>query len=160
MKHLFLTISIVLLGLPMLAQEVSFPSAVVAEGGSTLDSKSVSFSRWRIGQVHVLTFPDEDPIKVRTKDTDMFEPYWNVSVYPNPVEDFLYLEFKLPETKEFLLKITDVAGRVVFTQEARPFINGSIVELNMSGYSPALYLLQIFSPDKKSQQVYRIQKIN
>ena len=150
---------IVILGLPMLAQEVSFPSAVVAAGGSTLDSKSVSFSRWRIGQVHVLTFPDEDPIKKKTKDTDMFEPYWNVSVYPNPVKDFLYLEFKLPESKELFLKITDVSGRVIFIQEARTFINGSIVNLNMLRYKPALYLLQISSLDLKSQKIYRIQKV-
>jgi hypothetical protein len=160
MKKLLLTILIVIMGFSIFAQEVQFPSAILSAGGNYDDGSFTRLSRWRIGQIHVITLPEKVSTKVNDETHDLSKQNWIVSVYPNPVEDFLYLEFKLPETKEFLLKITDVAGRVVFTQEARPFINGSIVELNMSGYSPALYLLQISSHDKKSQQVYRIQKIN
>ena len=143
---------IVILGLPMLAQDISFPSAIVSAGGSTGDENPVNLSRWRIGQVHVLTIP----IDQSTRENDLD---WNVTVFPNPVHDFLQLEFELPETRDLFLKVTDIAGRVIFIQEARPFITGSISELNMSKYPPALYLLQISSPDLKSQRVLRIQKL-
>lgn len=143
---------IVFLGLPMLAQDLNFPSAIVSAGGSTKDGNPVNFSGWRIGQVHVLTLPiDQSEI-----DTNLD---WNVSAYPNPVKDFLQLEFELPESRELFLKMTDASGRVIFIQEARPFINGSISELNLSSCPPALYLLQISSSDLKSQRVLRIQKL-
>lgn len=155
MKKVLLMMLIIILGLPLLAQEISFPSTVVAAGGSSADGNSVSFSRWRIGQIHVLSLPDEVTMKEKIMDMD-----WNVTVYPNPVEDVLYLEFELPESKELFLKITDIAGRVLFIQEARPFvIGGSTVELDMFNYYPALYMLQISSPDLTSQKVYRIQKL-
>ena len=83
---------------------------------------------------------------------------WNVSVYPNPVKDFLHLEFEIPE-EELCIKIIDVSGRILFIQEARTFINGSTDEIDMSAYEPALYLLQIYSPDLKTHKVYRIQKL-
>ncbi len=143
---------IVILGLPMLAQDISFPSAIVSAGGSTGDGNPVNLSRWRIGQVHVLTIP----IDQTTMDNDLD---WNVIAYPNPVKDLLQLEFELPETRDLFLKVTDASGRVIFIQEARPFINGFISELDMSKYPSALYLLQISSSDLKSQRVLRIQKL-
>lgn len=154
---MLLTILVAILGLPMLAQEVRFPSAIISAGGSS-DGSSVSLSRWRLGQVHVITLPNDVKIKNKSQD-DLLAQNWNVSIYPNPVEDFLYLEFELQEAKELFIKITDVSGRIILIQEAQPFVNGSSVELNFSRYIPALYLLQISSPDLKSQKVYRIQKL-
>lgn len=152
MKKNLLAALVVILGLPVLAQEISFPSALIAAGGSTLDGKTVSFSRWRIGQVHVLTIPSYESAVIDDLD-------WSVSGYPNPVENILHLEFELPETRDLFLKVTDASGRVVFLQESRPFIDGFITELDMSKYPPALYLLQVSSPDLKSQRILRIQKL-
>ena len=156
MKHLFFTIAIVLLGLAVFAQEVQFPSAIIsAGGGGSIEDNSISFSRWRIGQVHVITLPDD----LQFNNPDELNQDWNVSIFPNPAEDFLYLEFEVPEEKELCIKITDISGRVLFIQEARTFINGSTDEIDMSRYVPALYLLQISSPDLKSQKIYRVQKL-
>lgn len=149
-----LTILIVILGLPMLAQDIHFPPAIVAAGGSS-EGGSVALSRWRLAPIHVITLPDA---KYKEKDL-ISDADWLVSIYPNPVEDFLYLEFQLPEQREFVLKITDMAGRIMFIQDPQTYINGSINELNVSSYTPAFYLLQISSSDLKSQQVYRIQKL-
>ena len=111
MKKLLLAILIVIIGFPMFAQEVRFPSAVLSAGGNYEYESSIGLSRWRIGQIHVITLPEELSTRVNDEIQDLSKQNWIVSVYPNPVEDFLYLEFKLPETKEFLLKITDAAGR-------------------------------------------------
>ncbi|MFO7672061.1 MAG: T9SS type A sorting domain-containing protein [Bacteroidales bacterium] len=157
MKKVLLTILVVFIGLPMFAQEVRFPSAIVSAGGGS-NGSSVNLSRWRLGQVHVVTLSEDVKIKDKSKE-DLLTLDWNVTVYPNPVEDLLYLEFELPESKDLFLRITDVVGRVIFIQEARIFINGSHVELNMSNYLPASYLLQITSSDLLSQKVYCIQKL-
>ena len=158
MKHLFLTIAIVLLGLPMVAQEVHFPSSIVAAGGSS-EGSSVNLSRWRLAPVHVFTLKGDNKVKSDLKSQALPVQDWNVSIYPNPVEDFLYLDFELQEQKELLLKITDFTGRIMFIQEARTFLNGSTIELNISHYSPGLYLLQVASPDLSSQKVFNIIKL-
>jgi len=153
MKRFMLTISIVFLGLPMLAQDIHFPPAIIAAGGSS-EGGSVTLSRWRLAPIHVITLTDN-----KFKGKDMIrDADWSVNVYPNPVEDFLYLEFQLPEQRDFILKITDVAGRIIFIQEARTFIDGSTSEFDLSSYAPALYILQISSPDLTSQRVYQFHK--
>ena len=139
----------------MFGQEVRFPSAIVSAGGNSGQSTTVNLSRWRLNPVHIVTFPDA---KFKEKDL-VCEADWSVTIYPNPVEDYLYLEFELPEQREFVLKITDMAGRILFIQEPRPFINGSTVEINLLGYIPALYLLQVSSSDLKTQKVLRFQKL-
>jgi hypothetical protein len=154
MKSFLLTTLIVILGLPMLAQDIHFPPVIVAAGGSSGGS-SATLTRWRLAPIHVISLPDiKSKEKVLTSDVD-----WSVSIYPNPVKNTLNLEFVLPESKELLIRITDVAGRVVYIQESRSFNNGSIVELNLSEYTPTLYLLQISPPDLSSQKIFRIQKI-
>lgn len=147
-----------MVGLTVFGQEVRFPPAIVSAGGST-DGSAITQSRWRLAPVHVIIFNVEDKVKSDLKSLALPSEDWNVSIYPNPVGDYLYLEFELPEEKEFILKISDVVGRIIFVQEARTYINGSIEELNMSNYSPALYLLHIFSSDLTSSQVYRMQKL-
>jgi hypothetical protein len=158
MKKLLPTILVVIFGLPLLAQEVRFPPSILSAGGSSVSS-TVSSSRWRLSQVHIITLPEEVQNEKESNDEILTVQDWNVNIYPNPVEDFLFLDFELPESREFLIKITDVSGRVVFLQEPLPFINGANIELNLSGYVPALYLLQVLSPDLKSQMTFRIQKI-
>ena len=143
----------------MFAQEVQFPAAIVSAGGSS-NGSSVNQSRWRLAAVHVITLNDDIKVKTKLKNQALPALDWNVSIYPNPVEDFLHLEFEVPEEGvDLFIKITDISGRVVFIQEARPYVNGSNIELNVSGYLPALYLLQISPPDLSSQKVFRIQKI-
>ena len=54
----------------MLAQEVQFPSAIVSAGGSS-DGSSVSLSRWRIRQVHVITLHYDVTMKDKLKDFEL-----------------------------------------------------------------------------------------
>ncbi len=87
---------IVILGLPVLAQDISFPSAIVSAGGGTGDGNPVNLSRWRIGQVHILSIPSSESALETNLD-------WNITAYPNPVHDFLQLEFELPDTRDLIL---------------------------------------------------------
>lgn len=151
MKKFLLTILVVVVGLPVFGQDIQFPSSIVAAGGSS-EGSPVNLSRWRLAPIHVITVPQSTDYL--NEDAD-----WKVSVYPVPTEDHLYLQFELPEQRELCLQITDLTGRIMFVQEPRTYLNGSIVELNVSHYSPELYLLKISSPDLATEQVYRFQKI-
>ena len=158
MKHFLLTIIIVFLGITVFAQEVRFPPAVVSAGGSTSGS-AANLSRWRLAPIHVITFKGDEKIKSDLKSQSITVQDWDISIYPNPAADYLNLEFTLPEQKEFILKLTDFTGRIMFSQAARPFLNGSTLELNISDYSSGIYLLQIASPDQSIQKIYSIIKL-
>ena len=137
---------IIILGLPMLAQDISFPSAIVSAGGGTGDGNPVNFSRWRIGQVHVLTIPtDQSAI-----DADLD---WNVSAYPNPVKDFLLLEFELPETGETIWARGE-AMRDSYSQ----FFHGT--GLKFTGMARAHQrLIRDFVCDKREHQLLGLLKL-
>jgi hypothetical protein len=159
MKKLVLTVLIVFAGLPLLAQEeVHLPPAVLAAGGSS-DGSSTGFYRWRLSMVHVINLSGDYSTKQKGLALDDTKLDWSVSLYPNPVEEYLTVEFKLTEAKDFVIKLTDITGRTLMIQEARTIVPGDIIELNLSKYSSTLYLLHISTWDQKTHNVYRIQKI-
>ena len=157
MRKTLLTIFIFIFGIPLLAQDIHFPSAIVAAGGSS-EGGSATLTRWRLAPIHVITL-QSDKMKVKNPLQEESIADWSVSLYPNPTEDFLYLEFQIEVERELILKIADASGRVMYIQEARSFSNGSNLVLNVSRYNPGLYLLQITSKDLKSQQIFRVQKL-
>ena len=159
MKKLVLTILIVFIGLTILAQEdVHLPPAVLAAGGSP-GGESTSLSRWRLSIVHVITLSGDFSTEDKGLALDDSKLDWMVSLYPNPVDEHLNIEFKLPEARDFIIKLTDITGRVLLIQNARTILPGENIELNMSRFSAALYLLHISSPDQKTHKIYRVQKI-
>ena len=163
MKKLIIIILIVFAGLPMLAQsDVYLPPIVVAAGGS-LDGGSnestIIISRWRLSKLHVVTLSGDYSIEENGLVSDDPDLDWNVRLYPNPVSDNLHVEFELPENMEFIIKLSDITGRVLMTQEAKTILPGEIIQFNLSEFSSALYLLNISTLDQKTRKIYRIQKI-
>ena len=154
MKHLLLTISIVFLGLPMLAQDIHFPPAIVAAGGSS-EGGSVTLSRWRLSPIHVITLPDD-----KFKEKDMIRDVeWSVFIYPNPVEDFLYVKFRIVTSMNCILRITDILGREVLIQDHRTIQPQEVIELNLSDYMPAPYFLHIESSYLETRTSFTFQKL-
>lgn len=155
MKQLLFTILIVILGIPLLAQEIQFPPTVLASGGSSSDNNAtnISISRWRLGQVHQITLP----VNISSNDDLILDGL--ITLYPNPVEDFLNIEFQMEESKDYIIRLTDVLGRSMMIRDQRTILPAQVVELNLSEFIPAMYLLHIESPDRKTRIVFRIQKI-
>lgn len=142
--------------------DIYLPPIVVAAGGSSdggSDGSTIIITRWRLSKVHVVTLSGDYSIEEKSLVSDDPDLDWHVTLYPNPVSDNLHVEFELPETSEFIIKLSDITGRVLMTQEARTILPGEIIELNLSGFSSALYLLNISTPDQKTRKIYRIQKI-
>ncbi len=159
MRNLVLAALIAFAGLPLLAQEeVHLPPAVLAAGGSS-DGSTTYFYRWRLSMVHVITLSGDYSIEQKGLALDDSKIDWSISLYPNPVDEYLNVEFKLLEAKDFVVKLTDITGRTLMIQEAKTIVPGEIIELNMSRFSSALYLLHISTLDQKTHKVYRVQKI-
>lgn len=159
MKKLVITILFIYFGLPILAQEeFHFPPAVIAAGGNA-DGNSTHLSRWRLSMIHVITLPGDYSIENRSLIGNNSEVDWTISLYPNPVEKHLYLEFQIKEARDFMIKLIDVTGQVLVVQEARTMNPSEIIELDISRLSPALYLLHISTPNLKTRKIYRVQKI-
>jgi hypothetical protein len=163
MKKLVVTILIVLVGLPLLAQEeVHLPPAVISTGGSSIVSSAVSstsLTSWRLSMVHIITLSEDLSIEESNLTPAESELDWKATLYPNPVDKSLYVDFELPEARDFIIKLTDITGRVLVLQKTRTIYPNEIIEVNMSEFSPAMYLLHITTSDQKTHKIYRAQKI-
>ena len=150
-------------GFPLLAQgDIYLPPTVIAAGGSLdggSDESTIIITRWRLSKVYVVTLTGDYYIEETGLGSGEPDLGWNVTLYPNPVSDNLHVEFKLTETRDFIIKLSDITGRVLMIQEAKTILPGEIIKLNMSGFSSALYLLYISTLDQKTRNIYRIQKI-
>lgn len=159
MKTSVVIILVVFFGLAGMAQEeVHLPPAVIAAGGGS-DGSATHLSQWRLSIVHVVTLPGVNAIENQDPFNDDAEVDWSVSLYPNPVEKHLSIAFELTYARDFIVKLIDVTGQVLMIQEARTILPGEIIELNLSGFSSALYLLHISTPDQQTSKIYRVQKI-
>ena len=71
-----------------------------------------------------------------------------LTIYPNPVSDYLTIQGLASNTQ---IEITDVAGRVVFTQSAVVGVSPhhTNVQIDMRGYQAGVYLLHCGSEVKK-----------
>ncbi|KPL11440.1 MAG: hypothetical protein AMS23_05330 [Bacteroides sp. SM1_62] len=152
-------ILIVLVGLPILAQEeFHLPPAVLAAGGSS-GGESIILSHWRLARVHSLTISEN----LILSDNDFVQDFTGlgqlISVYPNPVEEFLYLKFDLTEARDFIIKLSDITGRVLLINDDRTVQADETLEFDLSRFASALYLFQISTTDRKEYIVFRIQKI-
>ena len=67
----------------------------------------------------------------------------SIQVYPNPVNDIIYLKADVPLTK---LTLCDVSGKHILTQKEPK------ESINVSALSPGIYILEIYSNQEKSQK--------
>lgn len=74
------------------------------------------------------------------------------SMYPNPAAEYLTLRTDLPfEQEDAKLEITDVNGRVVYT-EALPLLQKSEIRIPLSRISPGMYIVRIIGSQLMIQQ--------
>ena len=74
------------------------------------------------------------------------------TLYPNPATDVVYISFSDAVTQKALVTITDVMGRVVYT-EATKGLSDSPIVINTSQFIPGIYFVRVegdeFSVTKK-----------
>ena len=146
----------------VLAQDVQFPQAIISSGGGNTVSGPVNLTRWRIGQINVVTFPSENPMKqasvIATSLPLETTGEWSVNVYPNPVNTMLNLHFGMESRGEFNLAIYDVRGSKLISENGLIILPGQVAKLDLTGLTPALYLLKIIPAEQGTQKLFKITK--
>lgn len=68
-------------------------------------------------------------------------PLDNISVYPNPAKDLLYIDLKDVSFNDLQIRMTSIVGQVLPIENLSS--NPSSIELNVQNYSKGLYLIEI-----------------
>ena len=160
MNNVILLISLFLsFGLSSFSQEVQFSPVVIPSGGGSPSSHAVNLSRWRIGEIHVITLPTEDfALKKAEVIPTILPDEWIGLVYPNPVNNLLKVSIETNSTREFQFEISDITGRKHVKENATIVFPGQVVELNLSELTPAIYLLKITPHGEGTIKQFKITK--
>ena len=68
-----------------------------------------------------------------------------LSVYPNPTRDIFNVSFK-SETKQFVeLRVVNIVGEIIFTENLKDFKEEYTKSFNLSDYSKGVYFLELYS---------------
>ena len=84
---------------------------------------------------------------------------WQISAYPNPVTDALFVKFDIDMAREFWIEIQDVTGRVISLEQQKEVFPGDVVQLNTSNFTYGVYFLKVFTPNREQSQVLSIRKL-
>ncbi len=83
----------------------------------------------------------------------------NISVYPNPANDILNVEFSLESRAEFSFQLSDVTGRIVKMIPERSFLKGEgKIQISSSDLANGLYNLKV-KIDYKDGPVEYLRKV-
>ena len=144
------------------AQDVQFPPSILAAGGGVNNGSSGPISKWRIGRVNVLFIGSEDQKDVSSSasagNNELVESEWEILAYPNPVNEFLQIQFEIDKPTQFSIDVTDVSGRKLIIQKAQLITPNETVQLDLSGISPALYIVVVKSTDLTISKILKISK--
>ena len=148
-------IALFLFGIAIQAQEV------VTTAGSYGETSSGSLS-WTVGEPVIETITDgtntltqgfqQSKLTV-TAINDLKVPGIELSVYPNPTNNFLSIEVKTDKQRDLLLSLLDLNGRLILQKK----MAGNKQTINMQNYSPATYILKITEGNKEIK-TYQIVK--
>jgi photosystem II stability/assembly factor-like uncharacterized protein len=71
-------------------------------------------------------------------------------LYPNPANDLLNLSFETDQTQALTIKIADISGKTIIT-ENKKISSGSVAEkINVSDFAPGVYVLSIYLNGRKA----------
>lgn len=145
--------------------QIQLAPNVVASGGDQQTIEAMSIS-WTIGELAINTLTGENLILTQGfqqplgKGTGVEKDLLKgaIFVYPNPVEDELFIRFDTERTGDYILEMKDVTGRILIQTAQKPIHPGDIIEMNTSRYPPGIYFLHIISSEGRQVHVRSIQK--
>ena len=79
------------------------------------------------------------------------EPLWDITLFPNPTQDKLMINFALEEAQNLSYKVVDIYGRNIINSTAQDYSNAQI-SVDMTKVSAGIYYV-VF--ENKSQQMVR-----
>ncbi|MEN8156986.1 MAG: T9SS type A sorting domain-containing protein [Bacteroidota bacterium] len=165
MKKAAAIVSMFFLVIATLSAQVILAPSVISSGGGYFEDDNLSIS-WTLGELAVTTLSGGDliltqgfqqPFNTGVGITEI-EMDWQISVYPNPVIDELYIRFDISDPGDFLIEVQDVTGRLITQKQHDQVKPGDIVLLGTSHYTPGIYFLKVLNGDRQQVQVTTFNK--
>jgi hypothetical protein len=158
MKTIFLTVFLLAV-IAAGAQEIS--NQVVANSGGEYSNSNISMS-WTIGETITETFSADGIVLTQgfhqstytvTRIDELLSESFKVDVFPNPVTDYLNVNFT-GDVVEANLSLFDINGRLILETKVDKY-NSTI---NMSDLPDASYVLNLVSSNGKEKVNFKIIK--
>lgn len=151
-----------LIGACLALSQVNAQESVLSSGGNSSGSSgNVSYSVGQIfyktinGTTAYLSQGVEQPFEIQTVlGQDNFNVNLELSVYPNPTTDIIYLKIKESNFESIQYQLFDINGRLV--DNNRVFENSTIIQ--MGKYPEAIYLLKVIDNNKEVKTFKIIKK--
>ena len=67
----------------------------------------------------------------------------NLDVYPNPSRDIFNVSFTSEETQNLDIKIINMVGKVVYTENLEQFVGEYTKQIDLTTYTKGIYFLEI-----------------
>ena len=80
------------------------------------------------------------------------------NVYPNPTSGDVFIAFELSTVQAVMLRIFDLQGRMVLSQEVLGMEGDNTLPLRLGGFAPGMYLLDFQSGDLRVQKRLVVQE--
>ncbi len=148
------------------AQTISH--SVIASGGgdSTLASQGLSVS-WTIGEPVIGTLVSNDQTIILTQGFQQgslkgvvivvpvaFSP--EISVYPNPISNFINIRIENAEQEILSMRITDLKGNLVASHDKiKP---DQLITINAANLSSGVYIIQFFKDRQLLKSVQMVKQ--
>ena len=87
------------------------------------------------------------PITIVTQIVDINYKSFT-SLYPNPAEDFIKLQFSTMKSDKYIIRIYDVLNREIFLQKGNSYPGENVVVMNTSTFKRGLYFVSVSVDDR------------
>lgn len=152
----------ILIGACLIVTQINAQESVLTSGGNASSgSGNVSYS---VGQPFYTTINGttaslsqgvEQPFEIQTVlGADNFNISLELSVYPNPTTDFIYLKVKESSFESLQYQLFDLNGRIIENNKVSDF--STIIQ--MDKYPSAVYLLKVIDNNKEVKTFKIIKK--
>lgn len=151
-----------LIGACLALSQVNAQESVLSSGGNSSGSSgNVSYSVGQIfyktinGTTAYLSQGVEQPFEIQTVlGQDNFNVNLELSVYPNPTTDVIYLKIMESNFESIQYQLFDINGRLI--ENNKVFENSTIIQ--MGKYPEAIYLLKVLDNNKEVKTFKIIKK--
>ena len=165
MNRLIIIIISLTISPALFSQNLRLAGSVLSTAGDYSSSASNKLS-WTVGEPvvdvlktvnHILTvgFQQNWDKIVAVEDV---EYNWQILAYPNPVTDKVFIRFASPGSSEIIIELLNVTGGKVFSKKMKNLIDDELITIDVAALRAGLYLLHIYSPEQKTDRVYKVIK--
>ncbi|MEX0981387.1 MAG: T9SS type A sorting domain-containing protein [Bacteroidales bacterium] len=148
------------------SQDIELSPTVIASAGNYSEAGGISLS-WTLGEVAVSTLKQGDIVLTQGFQQSFLNEVgfglnpikWQIAAYPNPVVDKLRIQFDMPETRDFIIEIRDIQGRLISQQQQLQVLPGNVITFEMGAFNYGVYLFRISTTDRQQSRVLSITKL-